>query len=126
MIRRPPRSTLFPYTTLFRSLSTRTMAVQIDIPNRDHLLKPGMFASVTLVVNVHPDAMTVPTPAILKDDKGFFVYAVNGNSAHRKQLTPGIEQSGRTEILAGLDGSETIITTGQQFVKDGAPVTLQH
>ena len=107
-------------------LSTRTMAVQIDIPNPDHLLKPGMFASVMLVVDVHPDAITVPTAALLKDEKGFFVYAVNGNSAHRKQVTPGIEQSGRTEILAGVDGSEAIITTGQQFVKDGAPVALQH
>jgi membrane fusion protein (multidrug efflux system) len=107
-------------------LSTRTMAVQIDIPNPDHLLKPGMFASVTLVVDVHMGAITVPTPALLKDEKGFFLYALNGNSAHRKPLTLGIEQNGRTEILAGLDGSETIITTGQQFVKDGAPVTLQH
>jgi len=107
-------------------LSTRTMAVQIDIPNPDHLLKPGMFASVTLVVDVHPDAITIPTQAMLKDGRGFFVYAVDGTTAHRKQLTPGIEQSGRTEILAGLDGSETIISTGQQFVKDGAAVVLQH
>jgi len=107
-------------------LSTRTMAVQIDIPNPEHLLKPGMFASVTLIVDVHPNAMKVPTPSILKDEKGIFVYAVNGNSARRKQVTPGIEQSGYTEILAGLDGSESIITTGQQFVKDGAPVALQH
>src|SRR2546429_9694122 len=33
MIRRPPRSTLFPYTTLFRSLALKTvLAAQDDIP----------------------------------------------------------------------------------------------
>src|SRR5258708_25738197 len=30
MIRRPPRSTLFPYTTLFRSLAPRVGCHQID------------------------------------------------------------------------------------------------
>jgi hypothetical protein len=36
-----------------------------------------------------------------------------------------MEQSARTEILSGLDGSEPVITTGQQFVKDGRPVSIQ-
>src|SRR2546430_13435790 len=42
MIRRPPRSTLFPYTTLFRSL------VEIDIPNPGEALVSGMFVEVVL------------------------------------------------------------------------------
>jgi RND family efflux transporter MFP subunit len=107
-------------------LSTRTMAVEIDIPNTDHLLKPGMFASVTLVVDVHHDAVTVPTQALLKDDRGSFVYVLGGDTAHRKGVRVGIEQNTRTEILSGLDGSERVITTGQQFAKDGAPVNPQH
>src|SRR3712207_8180332 len=69
MIRRPPRSTLFPYTTLFRSLdvygdeifkgtvslvyptinpSTRTFQVEIKLNNRDQRVRPGMFARATL------------------------------------------------------------------------------
>ena len=31
MIRRPPRSTLFPYTTLFRSMSTMSDSDQIQL-----------------------------------------------------------------------------------------------
>src|SRR2546428_9293997 len=34
MIRRPPRSTLFPYTTLFRSMAYRLLPVS-DLPNVD-------------------------------------------------------------------------------------------
>jgi membrane fusion protein (multidrug efflux system) len=107
-------------------LSTRTMAVEIDVPNNDHQLKPGMFASVTVIVNEHKDAITVPTQALLKDDRGNFVYVLGAdNTAQRKDIKQGIEQNSRTEILSGLGGSERIITTGQQFVKAGGQVTVQ-
>jgi hypothetical protein len=41
------------------------------------------------------------------------------------RVTAGGEQSSRTEILAGLGGTEDVITTGQQFVRNGGPVALQ-
>jgi RND family efflux transporter MFP subunit len=106
-------------------LSTRTMAIEIDIPNNDHALKPGMFAAVTVIVDEHRNAVTVPTQALLRDDKGYFVLAVNNATVQRKDVTLGIEQEGHTEISSGLDGSESVITTGQQFVRDGAQVQIQ-
>lgn len=106
-------------------LSTRTMAVEIDIENRDHILKPGMFANITLVVNEHPNSLTLATAALLRDDTGYYVYAVNGSTAHRKDVSIGIEQNSRTEILSGIDSSESIIVAGQQFARDGAQVKVQ-
>ena len=107
-------------------LSTRTMAVEFDIPNGNHRLKPGMFANVTLGIETHDNALTLPTQTILKDDKGTYVLTVdNDNTATRKAVTLGVEQNGRTEIISGLTGDERIIVTGQQFIKDGSPVTIQ-
>ncbi len=106
-------------------LSTRTMAVEVDVPNRDRLLKPGMFARVTLVVNEHPDAITVPTAAILSDDKGAYVFVAMNDTAKRIPVNLGTEQNSRTEILNGLAGGENVITTGQQFIKDGSPISIQ-
>jgi RND family efflux transporter MFP subunit len=107
-------------------LATRTMAVEIDITNKDHLLKPGMFASAAIVINEHPNAITVPTYALQKDDKGYFVYIVGDSlKAHRVPVKIGIEQNNQTEILSGLTGSEKLISTGQQFVRDGGQVTIQ-
>ncbi len=106
-------------------LSTRSMPVEIDIPNKDHLLKPGMFAAVTLVVGEHPDAVTIPTIAIQKDDTGPFVYVAENNVAKRKRLQLGIDQGTKTEILSGLDGSESVIVVGQQLVKDGGNINIQ-
>jgi membrane fusion protein (multidrug efflux system) len=106
-------------------LSTRTMAVEIDVPNAEHLLKPGMFANVTLVVDEHPNALTVPTQAVLKDDAGNFLYIASNDTARRVPVKIGAEQNGRTEILSGLTGSESVITTGQQFVKADGPISIQ-
>ncbi|HEY6953034.1 MAG TPA: efflux RND transporter periplasmic adaptor subunit [Bacteroidota bacterium] len=106
-------------------LSTRSMAVEIDIPNKDHLLKPGMFATVTLVTGEHPDALTVPTMAIQKDDTGAYVFVADESTARRKRLQIGTEQGARTEILSGLDGSESVVVVGQQLVKDGGLMNIQ-
>ncbi len=106
-------------------LSTRSMPVEIDIPNIDHLLKPGMFATVTLVVGEHPDAITIPTIAIQKDEAGPFIYIADNNTARRKRIQLGVDQGTKTEVLSGLDGSESIIIVGQQLVKDGGSINIQ-
>ena len=106
-------------------LATRTMAVEIDVPNRDHLLRPGMFASVTLTVGKRDDALTLPTQAFLKDDQGLYVFVARGDTARRMAIRTGNEQNSRTEILSGLTGTEDVITTGQQFVRNGGAVTVQ-
>jgi len=107
-------------------LSTRTMAVEVDIPNPEHLLRPGMFATVTLTVGEHPDALTLPTQAFLKDDQGLYVFVARQDTARRLRVSTGNEQNSRTEVLSGLDGSEDVITTGQQFVRNNGPVVVQH
>src|SRR2546422_6545375 len=42
MIRRPPRSTLFPYTTLFRSRPAAALLVSVEHPRRDHGKRGGV------------------------------------------------------------------------------------
>jgi membrane fusion protein (multidrug efflux system) len=106
-------------------LATRTMAVEIDVPNPEHLLRPGMFADVLLDVGELKDTLTLPTQAFLKDDQGQFVYVVRRDTAYRVRVTTGIEQDSRMLIRSGLDGTEAVITTGQQLVKDRGAVIVQ-
>jgi len=123
-----PGKTFAGHVTKFAQavdLATRTMAVEVDIPNRDHMLRPGMFATVSLNVGRHEDALTLPTQAFLKDDQGIYVYVARQDTARRVRVTPGGEQRSRTEIVSGLDGSEDVITTGQNFVRPGGPVIVQ-
>jgi membrane fusion protein (multidrug efflux system) len=106
-------------------LATRTMAVEVDIPNPGHLLAPGMFATVSLNVGQKNDALTLPTQALLKDDQGLYVYIARQDTARRARVTAGSEQNSRTEILSGLEGTEDVITTGQQFVRNNGQVAVQ-
>lgn len=106
-------------------LSTRTMAVEIEIANPEHLLRPGMFASIALNVGKLNDALTLPTQAFLRDDKGQFVFVVRQDTAYRVRVSSGFEQDSRIVILSGLEGSEQVVTTGQQLLRDKSPVSVQ-
>jgi RND family efflux transporter MFP subunit len=106
-------------------IGTRTMAVEIAVPNHDLRLKPGMFSNVTLIVDQHLDAITVPSAAVLKDDTGPFVYVAASDTARRVRVNTGVEQDGRTEITAGLDSEARVITTGQQLVRANGPILVQ-
>src|SRR6266536_4511043 len=56
MVRRPPRSTLFPYTTLFRSLPLTTVGMVITGPSTGTLRRSVMPPTEVLVMALHPDA----------------------------------------------------------------------
>lgn len=104
---------------------TRTMAVEIDIDNKDHLLKPGMFSNVSLAVETHPNAITVPSMAILKDEQGQYLFVVQSDTALRRPVQTGLELNGNTEILSGLSGALPVIVSGQQFARDHSPVRIE-
>ena len=106
-------------------LTTRTMPIEVDIPNRSRIIKPGMFATISFVVSERHDALTLSSDDLLKDDNGYFVFISDGKVAHQIRIAIGNETNSHTEILSGLKGDEDIITTGQQFVKDGTSITIQ-
>ena len=105
--------------------ATRTMRAEIFVSNPAHRLKPGMYATANLALFQHPDAVTVPAAAVMRVGGDTFVFVVKGDTAHRLLVCTGIEQGARCEIVSGLAGGESLITTGQQYVKDASPVTVQ-
>src|SRR5256886_4129607 len=63
MIRRPPRSTLFPYTTLFRSHSEETLVSQaLQAGARGYVLKNAMDLDLVSAVKSIAAGMTVLDP----------------------------------------------------------------
>jgi RND family efflux transporter MFP subunit len=107
-------------------LNTRTMTYEIDIPNQNYILKPGMFATVHFVLKEHKDAITIPKDALLKDASENYVFVFENEKAKRIIVTPGLVQNNIVEIISGLNSSSDLITTGQEFVKDNAPVKVQN
>src|SRR3712207_7749813 len=72
MIRRPPRSTLFPYTTLFRS--TGTIKVRLSFPNPEHHLRAGMSGTVRVLNNGNSRQLLAPYRAVTEQMGEYYVY----------------------------------------------------
>jgi RND family efflux transporter MFP subunit len=106
-------------------MSTRTMPVEIDIANKDHILKPGMFASVSLIIKERENILTIPVQAMLSDTSGNFVYLAGQGKAHRQNIQAGVEQDSFIEVVSGLTDTDSLITTGQQYAKDGGPIIVR-
>ena len=102
--------------------STRTMTVEVDIPNPDRALKGGMFARVELVVGTHANALQIPIDAVTRLETDQYVYAVQDGKARKTPVVLGIQSDGLIEIVMGLTGTEPIIVSGKDLVTDGVKV----
>lgn len=109
--------------------STRTLLVEIDVPNQDTVLKPGMFARVTLVLERRNQVLTVPSEALLVNELGSFLYVLGAPTdgaatVRRVAVRTGIEDDGKVEVLAGLGPGDRLVRTGKELVRDGSRVRI--
>ena len=90
--------------------ATRTMQVEIDVPNEKYKLQPGMYATVVLEVQNHPDALAVPVQAVEHhDDKASVLMVDAQNRVQLRQIQTGLEDPDRVEVLAGLKEGDRVI-----------------
>jgi RND family efflux transporter MFP subunit len=105
--------------------ATRTMRVEVDVPNPDGALRPGMYGELSLDLDQRPGVLTVPATAVLNDKGQTVVYVVDGGAARKVAVKTGAEDDGgRTEIRAGLDETEQVVAGGGGALSDGAPVRV--
>jgi RND family efflux transporter MFP subunit len=101
---------------------TRTMTVEVDLPNHDHRLKGGMFARVEVMVGTHENAVQIPVDALTRLDELQYVYVVKDGKAVHIPVEVGDRSESRIEITKGLTGTEQVIVSGKDLVSDGTPV----
>lgn len=104
---------------------SRTVQIEIRIDNSDLLLKPGMFARVTLVMQRKDDAVIIRRDAVLggKIDEPY-VYVVENGIAHKHIVKIGIKQGDKYEITDGLKAGRSLVVNGMQFLADGIAVEV--
>jgi multidrug efflux system membrane fusion protein len=112
---------------------TRNIRVQATLDNPDHILKPGMFATTTVVLPDKPAVVTVPETAVdytLYGDSVFLITEKKGDdgktslTAVRTFVRTGNRIHGRAEILSGLKPGDRVITVGQLKLQSGAAVAI--
>jgi multidrug efflux system membrane fusion protein len=115
------------------STDTRNIRVQATIANADHILKPGMFATTTVVLPDNPPVVTIPETAVdytLYGDSVFLITEKKSDdgktslTAERTFVQTGNRVNGRAEILKGLKKGDRVVAVGQLKVQPGAAVTI--
>jgi RND family efflux transporter MFP subunit len=101
---------------------TRTMVTEIEVPNPNLELVPGMYATLALKVQRRPRALAIPAEAISGDKKPS-VYLINaGREIEVRPVTLGLETPGKYEVVAGLQEGDLVMIGSRSEVKPGQKV----
>jgi RND family efflux transporter MFP subunit len=109
-------------STLALDPTTRSMLIEIDLPNPDQALRPGTFAEVTLALREIPDALVVPPNALSTANKTKLIYVVDQGRAKTKVVQTGITDGTWLEIVSGLTEQDEVVVVGKSKLTDGTPV----
>jgi RND family efflux transporter MFP subunit len=88
-------------------------------------LPAGTPVRVDIVTDEHPNALAVPTEAVLHEDEGTFVMLAGAdNKAHKTTVTTGLATAKQIEITRGLKAGDAVIVQGQQGLPDGGAIRI--
>jgi multidrug efflux system membrane fusion protein len=115
------------------STDTRNIRVQATIANPDHILKPGMFTTTTVVLPDKPAVVTIPETAVdytLYGDSVFLLTEKKEDdgktslTAVRTFVRTGNRLDGRAVIESGLKAGDRVVAVGQLKLQSGTAVTV--
>lgn len=96
---------------------SRTIEVEVSIPNAGHRIKPGMYAEAEFEQGQHAGRV-LPIVAVVDRAGRKYVFTLAGDRAVMKEVATGAVAGDMIEIISGLDGSETVVTTGADRLED--------
>jgi membrane fusion protein (multidrug efflux system) len=105
-------------------VASRTMLIEAEVPNREALLKPGLFARATVVLRLDRGVAFVPENAVSYFAGLTRVFVVADGAARERTVTLGVRQGDLLEVVKGLSPGEQVATSGLAQLQDGAAVTV--
>jgi membrane fusion protein, multidrug efflux system len=102
--------------------ATRTMLVEVDLPNQDHALLPGMYASMEFDVNIPAGVPTVPDDALIFREGKPFVPVVRDGRLRLAAVTLGYDNGVSVQISDGIANDDMVALNVGQTARDGDPV----
>lgn len=109
-------------STLALDPSTRSLLIEVDLPNGDHALKPGTYAEMTVDLREIPDALVLPPLAVTSSPNGHSVFVVEQGRAKSVAVRTGITSGKFIEIIQGLNADDDVVVVGKRRLLEGSPV----
>jgi len=105
---------------------SRTFSIEITVPNEKEILRPGMFARVSILVGKET-VVAVPRSTLIRQvgTSHYYGFVVQNGIAHRRDIKRGATFNHLIEVLDGLQEGEQIVIEGQYRLKDGSKVSVQ-
>lgn len=103
---------------------TRTVRLRARADNPDQRILPGAFANVDLALREIPDAILIPSEALVPEMTGFKVYVIEDGKVASREVQIGTRTDRRVLITDGLVSGDTVLTTGLLQVRDGMTVRI--
>jgi RND family efflux transporter MFP subunit len=105
--------------------TTRTMHTEVDVPNPDYALVPGMYASVKIPLHAAANVLMVPIQAVQASGtgKGTVLVVDSGNKIESRDVSLGMQSATDVEITSGLQQNEAVIFGAQGQFKPGEIVS---
>jgi len=103
---------------------SRTADVEIQVDNREHRLKPGMFARANLVVQRRNGALLLSKDSLLRESGPPRVFVRDNGKASLRKVSLGLEGEQYMEVLGGLQEGDEVILAGHYELRDGMPVKV--
>jgi membrane fusion protein (multidrug efflux system) len=105
-------------------IAGRSLLVRAVVPNGDQRLRPGLFARVTVLLQLKEDALSVPEQAIVPQGDSQFVFKIVDGKVRLTKVVTGTRRDGRVEIVEGLEPGDQVVTAGQLKIRDGTAVSV--
>jgi RND family efflux transporter MFP subunit len=102
----------------------RALRTEIDLANPDGLLRPGMYATVTILLEEHPSALVLPTTAILHDIEDPTCMCIEAGAVTAKPVQLGLRNGTDVEIASGITADDTVVLARGESLKDGQKVEV--
>jgi len=103
---------------------SRMADMEIQVDNKDHRLKPGMFARVDLVVQRRNGVLLLSKDSLIKEHGHMRVFVHENGRALLREVVLGLEGEKYVEVVRGLQEGEEVIVAGQYELKDMMPVRV--
>jgi multidrug efflux pump subunit AcrA (membrane-fusion protein) len=104
---------------------SHTGKAEITIPNSGRTLKPGMSATVRLLLGRRESAVTVPREAVIEKMGEKYVFLFRDGQARRASVTTGFDDGRLIEVLSGVRAGDRVITSDLNVLKDGTRVRVR-
>jgi membrane fusion protein (multidrug efflux system) len=104
------------------SPETRSLTIRARTPNPGHLLLPGAFADVSVAVRTIPDALVVPSLAVVPELGGKKVFVVEDGVVRSRQVETGIRTADDVQVTSGVVPGDRVIVSAIQRLRPGLAV----